>query len=181
MEQIVQKLSEDHHRFRELLDLLDEQMGLLDGDEEFDCQLTLGILDYVKYFPDAFHHPLEELIFDRLSQFGDLQLPIDKLRDEHLTLSNQTNECRAIFLLWHREGELSDKAKASELGKTYIEAQRRHIAFEELNLFPCMDRILTQTDLREIKGYAEVFHQPPIPYSVPRRSNATTTYGAAFI
>ena len=65
MNLIIQKLNQDHHRLAELLNVLDEQMDLLDSDIEFDSELTLGVLEYIKYYPDVFHHPLEELIFDR--------------------------------------------------------------------------------------------------------------------
>lgn len=156
MNKIILQLNEDHHRLSELLNLLDEQMSLLDSDEDFDCKLTLGILEYIKYYPDVFHHPLEELIFDYLTQHRELQPVNDKIRDEHTELAGLVNKCRTICMQWQREGEISDRVKASELGKSYIDAQRKHMALEERDLFPRAAQILTEADWKVINDYADV-------------------------
>ena len=156
MNKIILQLSEDHHRISELLGLLDEQLSCLDTDDEFDCQLTLGILDYVKHYPDVFHHPLEELIFDRARDRGVRQSTIDRLMNEHTMLRAQTNECRTIFTRWHREAELSDRTSTIQLGKAYVEDQRRHIALEERAFFPLADEFLTDADWTSVTSYANI-------------------------
>ena len=58
MNKIILQLNEDHHRFSELLNVLNEQMMALNSDEKIDCRLTICILDYVMHYPNVFHHPL---------------------------------------------------------------------------------------------------------------------------
>ena len=157
MKKSILQLMEDHHRLAQLLILLDKQMRALDTDADFDSQLTLGILDYVKHQPDVFHHPLEELIFERVRRrSAELRPVIEKLKEEHLQLARQTRECQKRFVLWSREGELSDRAKASELGKAYVDFQRRHMALEEREFFPHVPEILSESDWKEINNYASV-------------------------
>ncbi len=57
---------------------------------------------------------------------------------------------------WQREGELYDRARAGEFGKAYIDAQRKHVALEERNLFPRAAQILTEADWKVISDYADV-------------------------
>lgn len=154
MNRIMLQLSEDHHRISELLDLLDEQLPGLDADDDYDCQLTLGILDYLKYYPGVFHRPLEELIFDRARGHDEGQSTIDTLENQHTTLAAQTNECRTHFMRWISEAELSDRTSAIQLGKIFLDGQREHIAMEERTFFPLAEKFLTHADWTSITDYA---------------------------
>ena len=155
MNKIILQLNEDHHRFSELLNVLNEQMMAINSDAEFDCRLTIGILDYVMHYPNVFHHPLEERIFERLKPADEIQPTIERVQRQHPELAAQTEQCRVFFLRWQREGELSDRVEASELGKAYIDAQRQHMALEERELFPLTAQMLTDEDWGYVYEFAE--------------------------
>ena len=154
MNKIILQLTVDHHRQSELLTLFDEQMVALSIEEDFDCRLTEGILDYVKNQPDVFHHPLEEFIFDRARRHNEIRPILDKLQQEHSTMATQTEECRAFFIHWKREGELFDCRRASEIGRAYVKFQRQHMDLEDREVFPFVVRNLTETDWKAIDDYA---------------------------
>ncbi len=154
MNKIILQLMEDHHRFSELLYLLSQEITVLNSDEDFDFQFALGILDYIKYQPDLLHHPLEELIFDRIWHHSERRPVIEKLQDDHSKLAGQTKECRIIFIRWKQEGELWDRTRANELVEDYIDVHRRHMAMEEREIFPFAVDTLTEADWEEINEYA---------------------------
>ena len=154
MNKIILQLTEDHHRMDELLNLLAKKLTVLASDDDFDCQFFLGILEYFEHQPNVFHHPLEELIFDRLWHHRDLRSVIEKLQDEHSKLSIQTKECRTIFIRWRQEGELWDRTRASELIEDYIDVHRQHMALEERELFPFAVDTLTDANWKNINEYA---------------------------
>lgn len=138
-----------------LLTVLEEEIETLESGADFDSNLTIAILDYIKYYPDIFHRPLEELIFDRLCLHGAVIPVIDELRDDHVKLGVRTSEYRVIFTRWQQEGGLSDRARAGEFGRAYIDAQRRHIAREERDLFPRAIQVLAEADWAAVSDYAD--------------------------
>ncbi len=156
MNKVILQLTEDHHRINEMLNLLEQEITVLESgdDDNFDYQIVLGILDYIKYHPDVFHHPLEELIFDRLWRYSEKQSVIERLQEDHSKLAAQTRDCQMVFFRWRQEGELWDRTRASELAKNYIDVQRLHIALEEREIFPFAVDALTEADWMEINEYA---------------------------
>ena len=156
MNKIILRLMEDHHRINEMLNLLEQEITVLDSDDDidFDYQIVIGILDYIKYQPDVFHHPLEELIFDRLWLHSEKQSIIEGLKNDHSKLAAQTKDCQMIFFRWRQEGELWDRSRARELAKNYIDVQRQHIALEEREIFQFAVDALTEADRMEINEYA---------------------------
>jgi hemerythrin-like domain-containing protein len=156
MVKIILQLTEDHHRINAMLNLLEQELTFLESgdDNEFDHQIVLGVFDYIKYQPDVFHHPLEELIFDRLWRYSEKQSVIERLQVDHSKLAAQTKDCQMIFFRWRQDGELFDRTRANELAKNYIDVQRAHIALEEREIFPFAIDALTEADWMEINEYA---------------------------
>ena len=164
MDEIIFQLNSDHHRLGQILSLLQEQMTALEIDEYFDVRLTQEILDYIKSYPNVHHHPLEEYLFDRVRHHSEIGSTIKKLRNEHSKILTQTKACWTFFILWNREGELFDRQRAIEIGKSYVELQRLHMRVEDQEVFPFMFENLTDTDMREIRDYVDAASLFPDPF-----------------
>ena len=74
----IQALHNEHIYMSNLLDSLEEQVALIATGRDADFHLLLDIIDYMQSFPERFHHPKEDLIFQRMA-----------LRDEHSVLDVQ--------------------------------------------------------------------------------------------
>jgi hemerythrin-like domain-containing protein len=156
MTEIISKLQEDHHHLLEIFDLIDRELQAIRDGHEPNFGLLSHILDYIKYYPDVFHHPLEEFIFDCLWQHPELRPVIEHLRDEHLKLAEMTKAFRDAVT--HLEG--TDKSgirnRVITLGSAYIVTQRDHMAAEENTVFPQALSLLTEEEWSRVGEYATV-------------------------
>ena len=149
MPRTMQMLQEEHRNISRLLDLLDGQITLIESGRETNLDLILQIIDYLRSFPDLYHHPKEDLIFRKLVQrdaaraalFGDLEA-------EHETCSDRLDAfARAVVVsLLEAETPRSFAAQA----RAFVDHERRHMAREEDELLPAAMQCLTDDDWREI-------------------------------
>lgn len=145
------------HRYQALLlNALEKQVGQLNQELEPDVEVLYGVMHYMTNFPDRYHHPKEDLIFERLAQRDPSQrVMVDKLQAAHAGISR---DGEALFaLIEHQHG---DAARASsqpegwreirERASGYITTLRRHMDIESLQLFPKAIAGLQAADWREI-------------------------------
>ena len=68
MHKIQRQLHTDHHHLHKLLNCLSHEIGCYDFDSKRapDLAIILSALDYVRTYPDKWHHPSEDIIFNRL-------------------------------------------------------------------------------------------------------------------
>ena len=66
MAALIETLRKDHKNYSVLLDLLGVEAGKLEQGQESDLVRMYDIANYMVSYPDTFHHPHEELIFDIL-------------------------------------------------------------------------------------------------------------------
>ena len=154
MTEIMSKLQEDHHHLVQIFDLIDREIQAIEHGGEPNFDLLAHIVEYIKYYPDVFHHPLEDLIFDCLGQWKELRPVVDQLQDDHLKLAELTKEFRDAVT--HLEG--SDKTALRErvvvMGRAYVEHQRQHMATEENIVFPQAMSVLSDDEWAQVKEYA---------------------------
>src|SRR5471032_1226282 len=56
----------EHKHFARLLDLLEQQVVAFHADDGPNYELMLDVVSYLRYFPDRYHHPREDVAFARL-------------------------------------------------------------------------------------------------------------------
>lgn len=156
MNRVLLQLQDDHRHIADLLDVLEQEMADFASSGDIDIELVLGIMDYIKYYPDVFHHPLEELVFDHLLVHEDAVPAIEALQDEHVKLPVMAKDVRLVLMRWRREGELADRTIADELARAYVNAQRRHMKLEQDKVFPLAIEKLDESDWEQIDEYAVV-------------------------
>jgi hemerythrin-like domain-containing protein len=67
MTEIMSMLVNDHRNMTRIIDVLDRQIGSLDRTGSTDYGLVQHILEYLLDYPTRVHHPVEDLVYGRLS------------------------------------------------------------------------------------------------------------------
>ena len=81
----------EHAYFRQLLDLLREQVDVFHTGEQPNYRLMLDIISYLKDYADHFHHPREDVAFARLAKRRpDIELVLARLVQEHRVIASRT-------------------------------------------------------------------------------------------
>jgi hemerythrin-like domain-containing protein len=136
----------EHKHFSRLLDLLEQQVVAFHGDDGPNHALMLDIVSYLRYFPDRYHHPREDVAFARLVKRDPaMKQLIERLRQEHRVIAAAGSE-----LLKYLEQVVDDvvveRAKVEAAAATYLVYYRRHLALEDRDIMPQAEQLLTPQD-----------------------------------
>ena len=128
-----------------LLRLLGTQLDLLDEGEPVDGQVLYETLHYMTHYPDAFHHPREDLVYQRAGEVDPaLADSVDTLQREHDYLAEAGARALAAVSDWHEAGE--DPARFEAPVREYVDLLYRHMSAEESLVFPEIERLLSRED-----------------------------------
>lgn len=161
---------QDEHRYMNLLlETLEEHLQASDLSAPEEHFLMQDIMRYLHEYPDAVHHPTEDLLFDKLvRRKPDTEKDIARLRRDHKKLGANTAD---ILRLLDDAAELHTPASAEvvrvELGK-YIGRLRRHMRFEEAELFPVAVQCLANRDWQAIESSLNAVQDPLFGSTVAR-------------
>lgn len=154
MTEIISKLQQDHRHLVQIFDLIDREIRALEQGGEPNFELLAHVLDYIKYYPDVFHHPLEDFVFDRLRPRKESREIVDQLQIDHLRLAALTKEFRdAVTHLEDSDGA-TPRDRVVILGRAYVEHQRQHMETEEETVFPQAMSALTDDEWTRVQEYA---------------------------
>ena len=147
---ILDLLHQDHLNISRLLDIFEKQIDIMHMGEDPNYRLLQDIMHYMGHYPDAFHHPREEKIFEKIkNNNADIDDIVKRLADEHLKMAEQcvniTDKLTEIF-----NGSIVSMAAIYELSKDYLELMRNHINSEESELFPQVKELLSEQDWQDI-------------------------------
>ena len=135
-----------HRDFARLLDLLEQQLVAFHADDGPNYELMLDVVSYLRYFPDRYHHPREDVAFARLAKRDpELKPLIDGLLQEHRVIAAAGSE-----LLKYLEQVVDDvvveRARVEAAAATYLVYYRRHLALEDRDIVPRAEQLLTLQD-----------------------------------
>jgi len=143
---LLERLSRDHARIASVV----RQLALLadDLDAAPDWAGIAECLAFLDYYADKVHHPLEDRVFDHLVNKGltptERHLVFKNLgQHEEITTMTETLARTAQDAV---EGVVIDVPEFQEALAAYISLQRRHMRFEEHQLFPLLDQGLENSD-----------------------------------
>lgn len=154
-------IADEHKYVLRLMILLEKEANILSEGKPADMECMSHIINYIIHYPDRFHHPKEELIFDRMvganKQIQDI---IKSLRKGHHTVAemgqNLADEIRAV-------AKSSSKRKREALAKNvmhYIVGLRDHIKLEETKIFMPALELLSKADWKAIDKEIEPIIDP---------------------
>jgi len=135
-----------HTHFARLLDVLEQQVAAFHADDGPNYQLMLDVVSYLRYFPDRYHHPREDVAFARLAgRDPELKPLIDRLLHEHRVIVASGSELLK-YLEQVVEDVMVERAAVEAAAATYLLYYRSHLVLEDRDIVPRAEQLLTPQD-----------------------------------
>lgn len=154
-------LNNEHRYIASLLDGLAEQADQLLPGRTPDYALMRDIAHYMAHYPDEFHHPREDLLFDRLvERDAACAEPVRQLRDGHREIYRRSRELLDELERITSSKHDADNTRLKYLCDRYIGYYWEHINTEEGKVFPLATAKLRQDDWFAINTQAKYVDDP---------------------
>ncbi|MBT8068031.1 MAG: hemerythrin domain-containing protein [Gammaproteobacteria bacterium] len=139
---MMKELREDHRNMAIVLSLLEDAVEEASAGDDPDFELVEEIMRYMTVYPDAVHHPKEDIVYGQLrSKRPDLADGLDDVPGDHADIaalgSNLRDEVEAIVA-----GAAVRRDKFIEDAGRYVERLRNHMSWEERDLFSRIDKMI---------------------------------------
>lgn len=150
MARTIEELEIDHRNMRQLLAVIEEEMGAYERGSVPDFDLLDLILDYILNYPDISHHPREDAIYAILMRRDPVgATAVGNLMEEHRHLSTLTHRLAAAVANVERDIEVP-RDWLDGLVREYLARNRAHMQAEEQHFFPRALAALSDADWAEI-------------------------------
>ena len=81
---VLATLYAEHRYMATLMKLVDDQLDALDAGETVDSRVLYESLHYMTHYPDSFHHPREDMVYQRAGELDpSLADSVDTLQREY--------------------------------------------------------------------------------------------------
>lgn len=172
----------EHVYFRRLLELLQKELDSFHRGERPNYELMMDIVSYLREYTDQYHHPREDVAFERLAKRSpELKLDLARLVQEHRVIARAGEKLRE-----HIEsilnGSMIARSDVEVAVATYLVYYGNHLAKEDEIVLPRAAALLMPEDWQAVKqavGTAPdpVFgDQPQERYRALRRHIAAGTH-----
>lgn len=157
---IMDRLHADHKNYAKLLNLMESLLAdQKKGSDKGYLELYL-IMNYMTKYPDIFHHPYEDIIFEEIEMMQDVdKSEIENLKAEHKKIYDASkallDELDAVV-----NGHIVEKARIQNLAEQYASSLRDHMNTEEGKVFPMINEKMTQTSWDKISDSLEHVNDP---------------------
>ncbi|MFT7287099.1 MAG: hemerythrin-like domain-containing protein [Halieaceae bacterium] len=144
-------LRAEHRHIASVLALLSDHINAIERSELVNTHVIYEIMDYMVTWPDRFHHPREDLIYAYAAEV-DQGLAEDRrrLEHDHDEMAKRGKALLQCIEKWRR-GDASG-VELVKLGREYVQNSYRHMSFEEQEVFPAIDAVLSRADWRELSA-----------------------------
>ena len=143
---LLRDLREDHRNMSIMLDLLEDEIDhVTDGDKP-DYELIHDIMRYMTVYSDAVHHPKEDLLYaGMVAERPELAAGLERVGPEHKLIAELgetlRNEIEAVA-----SGAPVTRERLVDDARDYVRTLRKHIAWEEEDLFRRAKEIVENED-----------------------------------
>ena len=148
---MLPRLQNDHKHIAVLLNLLKGKYQKLAEGESVNFGLVRDVVEYMQSYTEHSHHPLEDIIYDYYLERFARKDSTRRLSQEHQKLEDASTTLAATLNLI-----LSDivvaKEKLIEDLKAYVTMQEKHLAYEEENIFPLLEKTMTAEDWQKVES-----------------------------
>lgn len=146
------QLFADHYNFQRLLNVFEAELSWYEQGEPGGVNLAviLDIFDYVQFYPETYHHPAEEAIYELLMEreFDQAEL-LAELKAEHKELDEITRRARRLF-----NAVASDSVvpvdHLVQAGREFVERYRQHIERENELVYPLLSAHITYEEWERV-------------------------------
>ena len=161
MSELLRDLRQDHRNMSILLDLLDHESDRVRAGDSPDYELLSDIMRYLTVYSDAVHHPKEDLLYASMqAERPELAAGLERVAPEHRQLAERgralRNDVEAIAT-----GAPVTREHLLEDTRDYVRALRKHMAWEEEDLFRRAQSMIEQTD-KAVVDVADVDAEDPV-------------------
>jgi len=147
---IIEVLLEEHRNIKKLLHVLEQELDEFDRSKSPDYEILQAIIDYFQDYPEGYHHPKEDMVFEKLKlrdpavakRIGDIE---DEHEIETVRLAKFAQAVGDILA-----GREVLRQNFHDVVQDFIAHQRAHMDKEELMLFPAAVAALKPEDWAEI-------------------------------
>ncbi len=147
---IIDVLRQEHRNIEKLLLVLERELSVFDRTERPDYEVVWAVISYFKVYPDAYHHPQEEMVFKKLAARDPAAAAkIGDLAAEHRSGSERLRRVAHAVELVLKDQEVL-RQTVDDIIRDFIAQERRHIAMEERDFFPAAVKALRPQDWAEI-------------------------------
>lgn len=154
---LMQELREDHRNMSVLLNMVDDIVDEVKAGNDPDFQLLGEIMRYMTVYPDAVHHPKEDVVYERLRiERADLAEGLEDVPKDHEAIAELGQRLRDDV-----EAVIAGTAVRRELliddAANYAKRLRSHMRWEEEDLFRRIDSMLDEAPEEfDVSQYASV-------------------------
>jgi monoterpene epsilon-lactone hydrolase len=147
----VLAILDEHKYIARLLQLLQDQIVAIEHHGEVDYDTIGGVMRYMVNIPDVFHHPKEDLIFERMSGSDEgLAQTIQRLQEGHRTIVASGRSLLEKATTAAASGKPGDLHDLRDDLRHYVNGLREHMETEETRVFMPAVAQLSSADWREI-------------------------------
>lgn len=139
---LMAELREDHRNMSVVLDLLEGVIDHIRAEDDTDLELLAEIMHYMTVYPDAVHHPKEDLVYKQLQHNRpDLAQGIEDVPGDHADIADLgtrlRNDIESI-----ESGTAIRREQLIEDASNYVQRLRKHMEWEETDLFKRIDQMI---------------------------------------
>ena len=147
---IIDSLRQEHRNIEKLLQVLERELKVFARGERPDYEVIQAVIAYFQVYPDVYHHPPENLVFEKLkARDSTAAANIGDLEAAHRSGSDRLRQVAQAVDSVLADRELLRQA-VEDVIRNFIEQERRHIAMEERDFFPAAVKALEPQDWMEI-------------------------------
>ena len=147
---VINILRQEHRNIERLLLVLERELAIFARGGRPDYEVIHAVIAYFQVYPDAYHHPLEDMVFEKLkardfavaAKIGDLAADHRRGAERLRRVAQAVESVLA--------GRELLRQTVNNIICDFIEHERRHIAMEERDFFPAAVNALQPRDWAEI-------------------------------
>ena len=147
---IIDSLRQEHRNIEKLLQVLERELKVFARGERPDYEVIQAVIAYFQVYPDVYHHPPENLVFEKLkARDSTAAANIGDLEAAHRSGSDRLRQVAQAVDSVLADRELL-RQDVEDVIRDFIEQERRHMAMEERDFFPAAVKALEPQDWMEI-------------------------------
>jgi hemerythrin-like domain-containing protein len=156
----IDQLKEQHLNIARLLRLIERELEKVSSEGTPNVSLLLDIMQYLTRYVDVAHHPLEELLIERVEQSEEsANGELAECKRQHKSLADLGRSFSAVVEAV-REEQLVERTQFASAGHEFVNAQLAHISLEESKVFPTLKRALNDEEMIAIGEEMESSRDP---------------------
>jgi hemerythrin-like domain-containing protein len=141
----------EHVYFNQLLKLLHREVDVFAQGERPNYELMSDIVSYLREYSDRYHHPREDVAFERLAaRVPDMKLALARLAQEHRVIA-RAGEKLQEQIESIMSGAMVPRSEVEVAAATYLVYYGNHIAREEEDVLTLAAKHLTAEDWEAVK------------------------------